>query len=180
VDIYPFFHPANQHFLKLAEDELLRLTELAHKINDELHQTKCDRADAIRLHLSLMLLECKRSHNRQEIILLKGFSENNILVTKFKKLVSQYFLTKKQVAEYADMLAVTPNHLNKVIKESTGISAFENIQAMQLMEAKTLLKHSNQSVSEIAYHLDFSSPGAFNRFFRRSTGITPLQYRRKE
>ncbi len=176
-DEYPFFNASNLHFLHLSEEELTRVTELTYNINEELQQNRTGKVVAIRMYLSLILLECKRSYERQGIVLLKGYTDTNILVTKFRKLIAQHFLTKKQVSDYASILAVTPNHLNKIIKENTGLTALESIQEMLLLEAKTQLKHTDKSISEIAYELDFSDPASFNRFFKRTAGATPLEFR---
>jgi AraC-like DNA-binding protein len=75
------------------------------------------------------------------------------------------------------MLSVSPNHLNRVIKDNTGQTASEIIKDMLLLEAKSLLKYTDSSIAEIAYQLDFSDPASFNRFFRKITAETPLAYR---
>ncbi|AYB33147.1 AraC family transcriptional regulator [Chryseolinea soli] len=178
-DEYPFWHPSNMHFLNLSAGELDQIVYFARKIDEELHHQKTGRVEAVRMYLTLILLECKRSFERQDLSSYKGFSESNMLVAKFKKLVAEHFLKERHVSDYADRLAVTPNHLNKVIKEHTGLTALENIQEMLLLEAKAQVRHTDQSISEIAYALDFSDPASFNRFFKRSTGVTPLDFRQK-
>jgi AraC-like DNA-binding protein len=40
-----------------------------------------------------------------------------------------------------------------------------------------LLVHTNLSVSEIANQLNFEDQSYFTKFFKRETGITPIQYR---
>jgi AraC-like DNA-binding protein len=49
---------------------------------------------------------------------------------------------------------------------------------MLLQEAKAILKYTDASIAEIAYQLNFSEPAAFNRFFRKMTGDTPMMYRK--
>jgi AraC family transcriptional regulator, transcriptional activator of pobA len=46
-----------------------------------------------------------------------------------------------------------------------------------LQEAKILLKHSNWSVSEIAYALGFNEVTHFNNFFKKHTQLSPLKFR---
>jgi AraC-like DNA-binding protein len=98
-------------------------------------------------------------------------------VSRFRKLVSQHFLTRRKVADYAALLAVTPNHLNRTIKTATDTTASEAITDMLAQEAKALLRHTDASMAEIAYRLNFSDPASFNRFFKRASGQTPLQFR---
>jgi AraC-like DNA-binding protein len=91
--------------------------------------------------------------------------------------VGQHYREKRQVTDYAALLAVTPNHLGRVVRESTGRTPSDLIRDLLLQEAQSLLRLTHQSVSEIAYGLDFSDPATFGRFFRKETGMTPLDYR---
>lgn len=84
------------------------------------------------------------------------------------------------MTEYADMLHISSNHLNKVIKKETGKTAHELIEEMLLLEAKALILHTDLSVAEIGYHLNFADPSHFNKFFKKLSGVTPLQYRKPE
>jgi len=123
-----------------------------------------------------MLIEAKRCYERQMPQPLAATEPHN-LVAVYNKLVSQHFLKKRNVSDYADMMNVTPNHLNKVIKEHTRQTASSKISEMLLLEAKVRLNYTAQSVAELAYELGFSEPSAFNRFFKKHTSITPLEYR---
>ena len=75
------------------------------------------------------------------------------------------------------MLCVSANHLNRVVKESTGKTALDNIRAMLAQEAKSLLQNTGNTVAEIAYQLGFQDPASFSRFFKSVVKQTPLTYR---
>jgi AraC family transcriptional regulator, transcriptional activator of pobA len=53
------------------------------------------------------------------------------------------------------------------------------IDEMILREAKAYLLHSDLSVSEIGYTLNFADPSHFNKFFKKLADCTPLQFRQK-
>lgn len=99
-----------------------------------------------------------------------------ILTLKYKEALSQHIYTKQNVAEYADNLNVTPNHLNKCVKSVTGKSAQELLNEMLILEAKSLLKYSNLNIAEIAVKLFDQTPSNFSRFFKSQTGMTPKEY----
>ena len=79
---------------------------------------------------------------------------------------------------FAERLAVHVNHLNKVLKEQTGHTTTKLINGRILQEAKILLKHSDRSVSEIAYSLGFEELSYFSNFFKKQTTMAPIDFRR--
>lgn len=173
---FPFFALNGTPVFVTAAAELNNIIALLIRMNNELQQDKAGRVKAIQLYLYLALLEAKRSYERQQLD-AGSSSDNHTLIGRFRKLVSVHFLTKRQVADYAQMLSVTPNHLNRVVKEVTAQTASDSIREMLLQEAKSQLRYTDQSIAEIAYQLDFSDPASFNRFFKKATGETPLTYR---
>lgn len=174
---FPFFSLHGNPVFVVAEEELNNIIALLIKMNNELQQEQAGRMKAIQLYLYLALLEAKRSYERQQLDSGTPLPDNHTLVSRFHKLVSTHFLTKRQVADYAQLLAVTPNHLNRVVKEVTAQTASDSIREMLLQEAKSQLKYTDLSIAEIAYQLDFSDPASFNRFFKKAAGETPLTYR---
>ena len=48
-----------------------------------------------------------------------------------------------------------------------------------ILEAKVLLKHSNKMIYEIADELDFPSTSFFCKFFKKNTGLTPMEYQKQ-
>ncbi|GEA60956.1 helix-turn-helix domain-containing protein [Vibrio comitans] len=60
--------------------------------------------------------------------------------------------------------------------EEAGTNFTSLYDKIILDEAKRLLVSSNQKVSDISYHLGYSNPSAFTRFFKLKEGLTPKQY----
>jgi AraC family transcriptional regulator, transcriptional activator of pobA len=85
---------------------------------------------------------------------------------------------KRQVADYASLLNVTPNHLNKCVKGITGKSPTQWIDEVLVSEAKTLLLQSRLSVQEIALSIGFEDPSYFTRLFRKYEEVTPTAFRK--
>jgi AraC-like DNA-binding protein len=173
---FHFFDYSGVPFIQLSPEEIGRVEEFVLRLNDEIQHAQPGKEAAVKMYLYLLLLEVKRSYERQQLH-VQAPGDQHYLVSRFRKLVSQHFLTRRKVADYAALLAVTPNHLNRTIKTATDTTASEAITDMLAQEAKALLRHTDASMAEIAYRLNFSDPASFNRFFKRASGQTPLQFR---
>jgi AraC family transcriptional activator of pobA len=85
----------------------------------------------------------------------------------------------KSIAQHASELNITTVHLNRVCQAVAGKPASWLIQEHAVREAQNLLRYTSQSVSEIAYQLNFSAPEYFARLFKKHTGMTPVSFRKQ-
>lgn len=109
----------------------------------------------------------------------EGFtSPQQILFQKFIQLVQNFYIDKRTIEDYAQMLHVTPNHLSQSVKSASGKNALSFINERLLEEAKALIQFTNHDIAEIAYELNFSDPANFGKFFKKHTGQTPLAFRK--
>ena len=83
----------------------------------------------------------------------------------------------KKAGDYADALSVHVNHLNAAVHDITGKSTTAHLNERIIVEAKSLLLHTNWNISEIAFSLGFEYPTYFNNFFKKNTGTFPKAIR---
>lgn len=100
------------------------------------------------------------------------------LVNRFRELLFSLIRTKQRVTDYAALLNITPNHLNKTVKALTGKSPTQWIDEAILLESKVLLSQTDLSVSEIALEVGVDDPSYFTRLFRKYENLTPTEFRR--
>ena len=101
------------------------------------------------------------------------------VVSRFKHLVSQKLDNFHQVADYAQLMHLSPKYLNNVVKEVMGVTAKYVIIEQLLIRSCRDLKFSNLSIKEISIQLGFSEPEHFSNFFKKNMGCSPLAYRQK-
>ena len=79
----------------------------------------------------------------------------------------------------AEHFFITPNYLSRLFKKETGMLLTEYIQKERMTKAQELLKNTELSVSEIALQTGYPSFAHFSKQFRRFTGDSPNEYRKR-
>ncbi len=176
---FPFLSYSGIQYFQLSEEEGIEIENFVFHIDLEVKRRQGDMSQSIKLYIQLILVVAARSYDRTMLINHESSESSVSLFSRFIKLVSQHYLTIHKVSDYAALLYVSPDHLNRTIKSQSAKTAHELIDEMLLNEAKAHLLHSAMSVAEIAYKLEFSDPSHFSKFFRKYTGSTPTQYRAK-
>lgn len=140
------------------------------------HKRECMRALwTSMLYIIASVLDSRKTEVPE--VRLSG-SRSRVLFEQFMELVSKYHDRHRNVGFYADKLCLTPKYLSKLIKNATGRSAPEWIDAYVILEAKNLLKYSDCTIKEIVYKLNFPNQSVFYKFFKARTGMTPSEYRK--
>jgi AraC-like DNA-binding protein/mannose-6-phosphate isomerase-like protein (cupin superfamily) len=178
---FPFFFSIRQENRPLVLDsgkDVIFLETLFRKGIAEIDKGNDYPIDLLRSVLDLILTSCAALYKTDENSLSKG--RGHIVVKKFFQLVEENYQKNLTVNEYADKLAITANHLTQTVNQLTGKTSSQIIKAKQVLEIKRLLVHTNLSVTEIANRLNFPDQSYFTKFFKRETGLSPLQYRVKQ
>ncbi len=92
--------------------------------------------------------------------------------------ITSHFHEAMSMADHAEELGVTPTHLSRVCKESTGKTAADLLTERVLHEARCLLVGTTVPAQDIARHLGFGSAAYFTRFMQHHTKSTPSELRR--
>ena len=175
---FPFFYTINQDnppLLLKNESDIRFLETLFRQSIAEIEQSGDHIPEMLRSILDLILTTCAARYPVNENLLNKG--KGQILVKKFFHLIEENNQKNLSLSDYASIIGVTANHLTQTVKVLTGKTSLQIIKAKQLLEIKRLLVHTNLNVSEIANQLNFEDQSYFSKFFKRETGLTPLQYR---
>jgi len=99
-------------------------------------------------------------------------------VTKALETIRERATTRLSIPELAKESGVSRRLLELRFRETIGHSILEEIQAVRLERAKVLLTQSRAQMDEIAENAGFPSVQAFRKAFTRSTGKTPLVWRK--
>ncbi len=91
-----------------------------------------------------------------------------------------YLDNELKAEDLARQLKVTPHHLSQVTNECLGLTFRSFINGYRLAEVKTGLivpQNAHKTILAVALEAGFNSKAVFNRVFKETEGVTPLQYR---
>lgn len=144
--------------------------------------------------IDLYIQECEKASSTEAVKLL----QYNMLID-FTERVAQCKVPKNVSMEIFNCIQFIQNHTNQTIKiddivnyigksrsyitrkfrEETGMTITDFIIKSKIKDAKRLLRYSHKSLSEISSYLCFSSQAYFQTVFKKETGMTPNEYRKK-
>ena len=117
------------------------------------------------------LMALARFYNRNE-----AFSEVADQINRAKILISDQFRTITPES-LADQLYMGYSNFRRIFKEYTGFSPAKYIQEVRMNQVKEALTNTNQAVKQIAYEMGYENDDYFFTAFKRTTGMTPMEYR---
>lgn len=129
------------------------------------------------LVVAVDMLAAAISQNMVMGFTVKNTSREQKIVADFMRRAYELYRSEHKIAYYAREASLTLSHFCNVISKTTGMTAQQIIMNLIIMDAKTQLKSSDATVSEIAEDLGFTLPTTFNRYFKKYTGMTPQEYR---
>lgn len=174
---WPLFKPQQICYFDLDAKEIeqweeeFRFMEVEAKSQDDFSR------DALFYSLGTLLVHASRlsmQHAPQKNVLSQD------ILFLFQELIEMHYREKRTPKEYAMLLNITPNHLNALCKKKSGKSAGELIRQRVILEGKRMPTHTQLSIAEVAYTLNFHDNSYFGRFFKKYVGITPEQFRQKQ
>ena len=85
-------------------------------------------------------------------------------------------ITVEEIARHTDL---SVSYISRLFHSSTGLTITEYIMKKRVEAAENMLRYSDKPSAEIGNYLAFSSHSHFISIFKKHTGLTPEQYRRK-
>lgn len=102
------------------------------------------------------------------------------MVSRFMEMLFDRQQVTDTVSGYANRLGISPSYLNKLVRTQTRHSAMDWVEIARVNWAKNLLRSSSLSVTEVSKAVGIDDASYFTRFFRKVTGLTPSEFRKRE
>lgn len=102
-----------------------------------------------------------------------------ILFKHFFKLLQDHISEERSVNFYASKLCITPQYLNRIIKSMSGRTVYDWISTILTGEIYQHLENTEDTIQLLADKFNFPDQATFTKFFKRQSGLSPTQYRKK-
>ena len=83
------------------------------------------------------------------------------------------------ISKLEKKLNVSKSYIHRCFKKDTGVSITEYLNKKRIAHARNLLINTNYSVMDICMECGFNNRQNFSYIFKKETGITPSEYRKK-
>ncbi|SEM31116.1 MULTISPECIES: response regulator transcription factor [unclassified Butyrivibrio] len=106
-------------------------------------------------------------------------SENESNIKALLKYVDDHFREEISREQLSVMFFFDPDYITKIFKKETGMSYKNYVIEKRLSLAKELLTESDYPIHDIAQYVGYDNYSYFTRLFKKSFGVTPIEFRGK-
>ena len=118
--------------------------------------------------------------NQNQFVIFSGQKEHeDDVIKEIQVYIEENFEEKLSIDGLAKQFAISNRSFIRRFKKATQNTPFEYIQRVRVEAAKKSLEASTLNINEVMYDVGYNDEKAFRKTFKKYTGLSPLEYRRK-
>jgi len=125
------------------------------------------------------MIDIDRSSQSPFIIFQGQKSHDDESVKKAQEFIEENYHDKITVHQLTSMLALSRRNFERRFKKATANTIVEYMQRVKIEAAKKGLETGRKNVNEMMYEVGYSDTKAFRNIFKKTTGLSPIEYRNK-
>ena len=119
-------------------------------------------------------------YNQSTFIIFQGQKDHeDEPVKQVQEFIEKNYHEKITVEQLTTMLALSRRNFERRFKKATSNTVVEYMQRVKIEAAKKGLETGKKNVNELMYDVGYSDTKAFRTVFKRTTGLSPIEYRNK-
>lgn len=116
------------------------------------------------------LVQAAEEHNKR--------TESRV-VERVKRHILQHSHEDLSLDGIAAAEGMSPFYLSRLFKEETGVNYIDFLTACRIEKARVLMADPAKSLKQIAFEVGYHDPNYFSRVFKKTTGHSPRDYRKR-
>ncbi len=134
-------------------------------------------AEEARRTAKLFLFGDRSDGQRPFAAMARPTQHDDAAIAQSQTWIADNYALANPVARMAEISGLTSRTFKRRFTNATGYAPLDYVQTLRIEEAKQMLETSDDAIDEIAALVGYEDPNSFRRLFKRTTGITPNQYR---
>ncbi|MBR2318078.1 MAG: AraC family transcriptional regulator [Bacteroidaceae bacterium] len=163
-------------YLKILETTLELIGRASDLLDSERFEQVVVKQVSSLFYIQQQFYNSKSDYN---IELREYISRKKELFRQFIKVLVESHSVSREVLFYANELGVSSGYLNEVCNEISQHTAKEIIDSTVSARLKYELSYTSKSIQELADEYNFPSQSYFSRYYKRMTGMTPSEFRKR-
>lgn len=153
------------------------LQNILQETKAELEYEESNTEEMLRVLLKQIIIKCTRIWKKEHYLDNENSKPEVEFSREFGQLIEWNYTQLHTVAQYADLLHITPKSLNRRISINNQMTPNDVIKNRIILEAKRLLVHTSLSIKQISYKLGYEGTSYFIRFFTKQASLSPQSFR---
>jgi AraC-like DNA-binding protein len=109
----------------------------------------------------------------------KRFTTGNRRIAQLHDYLMNHYREEIDLAKLADLVHMAEGSLCRFFKQHVGTSIFEYLNRIKVDFACKLLMDPELGILDVCFDSGFNNLSHFNKQFRKNTGVTPSEYRKR-
>lgn len=107
-------------------------------------------------------------------------AQGSRLVLEIREYLNRNYAQEMTLQHIAERFFISRENVSRKFKQITGENLSDYLTSLRVDKAKTLLQNTNLRLSQIAELVGYEDEKYFSRVFKKSTGVTPREYRKQD
>ncbi len=172
----------NRRAFLVEEGEVQGMADVTHAIFEESQKKKdaLNRECIIGLAM-ILIVQLARVDIEAPVLVSSGMHRRSGLdqVRPALDYIMAHYSAPMKIADLAASCHMSESHFRRLFEENIGMSPVEYINRVRIWRACELIRRTSSSMEEIAMKVGFTTTSTFNRNFKRLTGTSPYQWKKK-
>lgn len=171
-----------EHGEQLKEKDVMEIDRHFSKLISELYYLSEFSDEMISSYIKqILLLVCRLFSNDSHSVYLPSKSIKPVGYTVYAviRYISENIFNIDSIGQMAKDLGYCDSYLSRIFKEKMGMTLQSYVNSKKMAKAAELIEQGDFTITEIAFKLHFETLQSFSKSFKRTIGISPMEYKKE-